>query len=81
MIIFAGNILRANWPPFISERCFRTQLSSLIVDPVFSNFSISHDFSFSAMPLAGFTKRDEAPPERRKITRSFLVHFSARLTI
>ena len=66
----AGAAARASCPPFRSERCLRTVLSSPIVAPAASRRAVSRRFSSSVIGGAGAGRSAEPPPEIAQITRS-----------
>src|SRR5207302_7431777 len=59
----------ASLPPFILERCFRTQFISWMLAPDFNNKLVVIFLSKSDMP-SGNERSDEPPPDIKNIIRS-----------
>ena len=55
----------ASRPPFIADRCFRTQLSPSIATPARSRTAVVADLSSRVKPAIGAARPAEAPPDSR----------------
>ena len=66
----AGAAARANCPPLIPDKCFRTQFISWIFAPAANIRRVNPCFSSSVNPATGSGISAEAPPLIRQITRS-----------
>ncbi len=56
-------VAKASRPPFIADRCFRTQFRPSMEIPLSSNIFVTRALSSKVIPLTGTVSPAEAPPD------------------